>query len=621
MNWGLKARGGYIEILLLGTILFMLAHRLMESREKPDSAQGHISERRQKAAAVLNVLIVFFLAVAAFIAASGGAVINTPLVRISMRNYHNPAVIVFLLWCVKCAVIMNRQSAKAVWNGQYARLIALTGLVTGLAWWTNQLAIFYILPAGAIFMIRERKNILNCTYQLFYGAVFALTLFIGGLPYWLHQIGGDSAQPQFYAALASPSTAAAQLRHYFTAGMPVILGCAQIRSFPDPEFYPAALILLLHAAAFIYLGIRIMRKQAGGWRSRLDRLGTEEMLFLSLLIYPVIFASSSAGWFITEPRYLLPLYSVLPVMLGSLLAVIQKKNAAFFLVCAGLVIAFPLYEFHRTDMKDLQPWVAARRLPLSFDGLMDFMRGKNLDAAYADYWIAYRLTFESQENITATVYPPWQKNRHVEYNKIVDAAANPAYILMETQQEFNNVLGRMGIDDFKTEPLGNFLIYYDIKLPRQPAERIPYTPDGKWKPYSNYNQREAMSALDNNPSTRWTSGTTQEEGIFYEIDFGREKLIGGVEISPGANVHDYPRGLLVEFRSDGSGWETAAKYEDITRVMHELTEIKHPLVLPAADLVIEFAPVKARRIRLTTLREDGKHWWSISTLRVFKPAD
>jgi hypothetical protein len=101
------------------------------------------------------------------------------------------------------------------------------------------------------------------------------------------------------------------------------------------------------------------------------------------------------------------------------------------------------------DPKDTQPWVGGRMVPYSLRSALDFLKGQGIKAVVADYWVAYRLAFESQETVIAT--PFRGDERYRPYTRFVERADRAAYLLLGIQHE-------------RVE-LGEFTVYYGFRLP------------------------------------------------------------------------------------------------------------------------------------------------------------
>jgi hypothetical protein len=90
--------------------------------------------------------------------------------------------------------------------------------------------------------------------------------------------------------------------------------------------------------------------------------------------------------------------------------------------------------------------------------LISSLEAENVDAVFADYWIAYRLTFESRERVIASGL---QTERHVPYGRYVRRSPAPGWVFLEdsvAEAEFLGHLGRMGIGD-RTWRAGGFSVH------------------------------------------------------------------------------------------------------------------------------------------------------------------
>jgi hypothetical protein len=98
------------------------------------------------------------------------------------------------------------------------------------------------------------------------------------------------------------------------------------------------------------------------------------------------------------------------------------------------------------ESRTMQPRVKNMRLPVSFSPLRHWLDENKIKYVYTDYWVAYRLTFESNEEIICSVYPPFATDRYPLYSELAGKADKPAYIIMQTVSAgFEIMLDEMGI--------------------------------------------------------------------------------------------------------------------------------------------------------------------------------
>ena len=110
---------------------------------------------------------------------------------------------------------------------------------------------------------------------------------------------------------------------------------------------------------------------------------------------------------------------------------------------------------------------------------------------------------------------------------------------------------------------------------------------------------DARNAIDGDVNTRWTTGTSQQNGQWFSIDFGWEATVSKLVLDAATSVGDYPRGYEVYVSADGQNWgEPVAKGAGTAA----LTEIS-------------FEPAKGRFLKIVQTGSDGL-WWSIHELAV-----
>lgn len=107
-------------------------------------------------------------------------------------------------------------------------------------------------------------------------------------------------------------------------------------------------------------------------------------------------------------------------------------------------------------------------------------------------------------------------------------------------------------------------------------------------------------ALDGNPSTRWSSGTPQAAGQWFEVDQGAPTWFNHVVMDSGPNTGDYARGYVVQVSNDNSTWQTVAAGE-----------------AGGGWVAVNFPIVQDRYVRVT-LRNSSTSWWSIAEFRTFQ---
>jgi glucosylceramidase len=106
-------------------------------------------------------------------------------------------------------------------------------------------------------------------------------------------------------------------------------------------------------------------------------------------------------------------------------------------------------------------------------------------------------------------------------------------------------------------------------------------------------------AIDGDASTRWSSGTSQAAGQYFQADLLQSKAFRRLAIDSGGNLGDYARSWQLQVSDDGRTWRTVARGEG----RGQLTDVDLPRT-------------RARYLRITSTGSSGS-WWSLADLRLY----
>jgi glucosylceramidase len=107
----------------------------------------------------------------------------------------------------------------------------------------------------------------------------------------------------------------------------------------------------------------------------------------------------------------------------------------------------------------------------------------------------------------------------------------------------------------------------------------------------------AANAVDDDASTRYSTGTSQAPGQYLQVDLGRATPLRRIVFDTGVNTGDYPRGYTVTVSRDGTTWSPATSGSG----SGQLTTVG-----------LSGAPI--RFVRMTLTAADGS-WWSVADVR------
>jgi hypothetical protein len=331
-------------------------------------------------------------------------------------------------------------------EGLTVRRAAVLGLVLGLAWWTHLLALAYIAPILLLLIVEFRHQMFSRA-----SAVFVAAGLIGSLPFWVYNILRAGATLRLNAPHPMPFWPS--LAGFFRTAVPVFLGTRPEGGTVDFFRLGSAVGLLLFVIALVLPWFRRSRSDAPP--ARHGRL----LLLVMFGFFPVLFAASGFGGVVSVPRYLIPLYSGIYVLL------LVGFRPAAQLVLATLLLAVNLTGSFRTPAIDLATTLNAE----PNTALIAFLHAHHVRTAYAPYWTAYRLTFETHEEIICT--PPENGGlRYTPYLAVVQADRQPAFIRLDAPRYEGTQSPLVPPPDYVMTRIGN----YEVFLP--PGDRRPDPP-------------------------------------------------------------------------------------------------------------------------------------------------
>jgi glucosylceramidase len=114
----------------------------------------------------------------------------------------------------------------------------------------------------------------------------------------------------------------------------------------------------------------------------------------------------------------------------------------------------------------------------------------------------------------------------------------------------------------------------------------------------------AAHAVDDDASTRYSTGASQAPGQYLQVDLGRPEPLARLVVDTGASTGDYPAGYSVTVSGDGTNWSPPVA---TGAGSGQLTSIR-----------LDGRPVRYVRVTLTTA---SGSWWSVADVRAYVRAD
>jgi len=350
-----------------------------------------------------------------------------------------------VIWSMKCrgsmvllllGTVALLMTARMLRNGYSWSGFGWLGVVLGLAWWSHFLAAVYILPIGILLLLRDESRCLRLAPLAVVGFL------IGSLPFWIYNLTHHGAS--LFIGGREQTNLVTDAWNIFGVGFPVILGARP--NWGEVSYFPGAALIVV--GIFLFTLVRLSARWFGSKGPREWAPG--HLLLIFALCDPVITAASGFAWFMSEPRYLIAVYSVVFILI---VAAIDSKR--ILIAVFSFFLALNLWG----SLTTTHPEFTAYTNTESLGPLIQYLDQHGLHAVYAPYWLAYRLDFESHETIIAT---PLEDDtmRYPPYLETVRKSPNPAYIQLRGAR-YGHLNHRIEPPaGFASERVGQFEVFF-----------------------------------------------------------------------------------------------------------------------------------------------------------------
>jgi Dolichyl-phosphate-mannose-protein mannosyltransferase len=266
--------------------------------------------------------------------------------------------------------------------------VATFGLVLGLAFWQTAQIVPVAVPLIAWTIWKQPRSLRH--------AWLAVPLSVlGALPWivWNAQHGWHSLEQHDYGDYAH------SLRLLFSPSLPMMLGLRAPYS-ARVLIPPTALTYLIYAAllaVFAYAAIGTRRQ-------------TRSLLYLVAAAFPFIYAiSPKTVLALGIPRYLTVLTPLLALLVAQVATTRPRGLAVLAIACLVSVVTLQRIDVWfrappspTNNAKGAGPRHAVHWVPRDLGRLTSTLEALQLRHVYADYWLAYRLDFDTRERLVAT---------------------------------------------------------------------------------------------------------------------------------------------------------------------------------------------------------------------------
>jgi 4-amino-4-deoxy-L-arabinose transferase-like glycosyltransferase len=485
-------------------------------------------------------------------------------------------------------------------------------LLLGLGWWVNNQILYFIAPialVGAAHVLAALRSAqLSLTrLSLLCGGCLASFL-IGSAPYWMYNIRNNFPSLGMFG-FAEPEKVGGYFLGLINSALPILLGAKHFWEATTSFSGATAIVYTVYGVVFATVLFARRKALAQLLRGEIDRTNQVELFFFLIVFACAVFTVSTFGWLSQAPRYLLPLYIPLFIICGVWAKLLLSFSRSLAFIGVGVLLTINLASCY---------W-GGRALPgepVVFDGervsrdhteLNRTLESLNIHLVRTNYWIGYRLAFETNERVKFLVLQEPRQVRIPEYQKLPPGVTQdevPLLLVPGERALFVGALNTLGYT-FQEKSVSGYVLVYDIK---RPAMNLQPINSAAIESVKGSGSLDAKAAVDGSESTRWATGAPQSKSQTYEVAFTVPQSLASIRYSLGGWPQDYPRGLQIEVEDSAGNTTTVLASSDYPKLAAFFT---------GSDLQVWFPPVTAKRVRFIQAGTHPILDWSIAELSFY----
>ncbi len=500
------------------------------------------------------------------------------------------------------------------------------GFLLGYTFWLHILVLSYMGVAAMFLFLRDKR--LPFRREGWAGLV-GFTL--GGLPLIVYNLGNGFATFRDVGGTTSWARSWDLLQVLFRHTLHFLIGTKVMYFGDNANFVPLPAVLGIAVASVWVLGLAIallspLRTYLPLLRLSLRKVDATILLVVMAGAAMFLFCRGSRSAS-QNVRYVLPVVSALPVLLAAGLNRILTRSRVVFGVLLAVILTGQVWGNLILARLWSDPVIVERDIHLpETEEVRRYLLDHDIRHAYANYWIAYRITFESGEKIIcAEPYNQRFPGKPVKFMDTVRAAANVAYVYVTARdrdfsaEEFEETMVQLGVTFTKTN-VASFTVFHGFRLPEEEeVSRWEEIPRIHWTVKATVNAGKAGTMLDGNLRTRWSLDAVQTPGAKVVVDMGGIRNVGRMRLDLGAWPTDFPRGYRLRTSLDGESWSVVTERNRLR--WNLFWRETHPSFISQKDdyLTLSFPAVKARHVEIELTGASRRFDWSIAELRLFSP--
>jgi uncharacterized membrane protein len=341
------------------------------------------------------------------------------------------------------------------------RWLVLAAFVLGVSWWLLPIAVYALGTCFLIFLWKGAGLRRDTRTWLYAVGAFV----VGSFPFWLYNIEYRGASLKMFLVRGTEGEVLGGTAHRIwealTVAVPVLLGARQTEALQSFG-------VLACAAAVLGYGALVAAAAVLRWRNREQRAAVGAgLLFLAVAF--AVYVATAFGAYPREPRYLLPAYAVLgPLVAAGAVGLWDRGGLRRWAggVLVLVVLGVSLNGYWRGERDVMQPWGQEKYIPNDLARLIEFLDSHGITRVFTNFYIGYRLDFETKERILACTQGDPIRELYAPYRQAVRSASPPAAFIVGPQvaRWLAEVLQERKIS-YQRESVEGFDVVFDLSAP------------------------------------------------------------------------------------------------------------------------------------------------------------
>lgn len=366
---------------------------------------------------------------------------------------------------------------------EYSRIV-LFGFVSGLAYYSFDFALFYLLTYLLFFFVRDKRCFFKKSFLVF---LFPFLLGISPL-IWVNLKTSSSPirylihNPSlFYGrpmGIATIFRFLPNLRGFFVRDLPAFLGPEAVHLFVKKIPLPSWLHYFVFFSSLVFLIVRAKKSLKNLFFGLLPgrRFSPDSKREIWIICYFFIFIilysfSPFAGGC---PRFLLPCYPFISISIAFLLDWLWEKRRiqrAISILLLVLLLSIGLrYDISLAKSDEVIDGKIRTSGKLASQ-VVKFLNDQDIRYIYTTYFLQWRIIFESNERIIASHRHRGTFCRYPIYEEIVERAENFAYVfhIQDPSCKFFEDYLRENDIQYEKEVIDGVAVYYNFSEEVRPG--------------------------------------------------------------------------------------------------------------------------------------------------------